>query len=250
MARKIFVAVACMVFGLMIATNDAWGGSVSTSVYAEAGAITTCTDSSSTNAFCSVGFADAFASAKYFAHDHEWELSLGADATSSQSFGGQSYGLASGSIDDLLTFTDSSLTGPAFAEFTFGIQFSNNCIYSSADATAGNQTVPLASLSYGGSGVATFTTTAQPITFGSPFDFGMSGDISCGSSGQILVDMVLEDVLVMNANGNPISGVSLTSGSGTVYPLDSRNIVPEPPSLLLLGAGALGILAAIRFRID
>jgi hypothetical protein len=248
--KKILLIIACMVFGSMIAARSAWGGNVSTSVYAEAGALTTCIDSGSASAYCDVGFAGAYASAHYYPYDRAWVLSLGAAATSSQYLGGQSYGLASGSISDLLTFSDGSSVGSAFVEFTFGIQVSNYCpYYGGADATVGNQTVPLSSLNYDAFGVATFTTTAQPITFGSPFDFGMSGDVSCGKAGEIQFNMALDDVLVLNANGAPIPGVSLTSGSDTIYPLDSENITPEPASLLLLGTGALGILAAVRFRI-
>jgi len=59
----------------------------------------------------------------------------------------------------------------------------------------------------------------------------------------------LEDILVLNANGNPVLGIALTSGSGANYPLDSRNITPEPASLSLLATGILGIFAAVRRKI-
>lgn len=166
------------------------------------------------------------------------------------SLGAADGGLASGSINDPLTFSDGSSVGPAFVEFTFGIQVSNYCpYYGGADAAVGSQSVPLSSLNYDAFGVATFTTTPEAITFGSPFDFGMSADVLCAKAGMIQMNMSLEDVLVSNANGNPITGVSITSGSDTIYPLDSQNVTPEPASLLLLGTGALGILAEIRFRI-
>ena len=54
---------------------------------------------------------------------------------------------------------------------------------------------------------------------------------------------------MLDANGNPILGISLTSGSGTNYPLDSRNITPEPASLSLLATGILGVFAVIRRKI-
>ena len=241
MTKKILLIIACMVFGSMIEARSAWGGSVSLGVYVEAyGPLGMCTDSGSTSAGCDTGLGSAYASIYYLPPYRAWLIALGA----------ADGGLASGSISDPLTFGDSSLVGSAFVEFTFGIQLSNYCpYYSNADATAGNQTVPLSSLNYDIFGVATFRTTAQPITFGSPFDFGMSGDVLCAKAGEIQFNMVLDDVLVLNANGDPILGVSLTSGSGTIYPLDSQNITPEPASLLLLGTGALGFLAAVRFRI-
>ena len=50
----------------------------------------------------------------------------------------------------------------------------------------------------------------------------------------------LAAIVVVDAKGNPVSGVTITSGSGTVYP------VPEPASLAALGLGALGLLRRRR----
>lgn len=248
MTKKLFASLVCAFGFLLLGAHAASAGSVSTSVYAEAsdGAFTTCTDTGSTFASCNVGNAGAGASVNYYPYNRVRELSLGAFAGGPS----QAYGLASGSINDLLTFTDGSLTGSAFVEFTFDVQTSgsNSCIYQSLDATAGNQAVPLSSLSYDGSGTATFTTTPQTVTFGSPFAFGMSGDLSC-SLGSLFLNLDLEDILVLNANDNPILGISLTSSSGANYPLDSRNITPEPASLSLLATGILGIFAVVRRKI-
>lgn len=249
MTKKLFASLVCACGFLLLAAHPASAGSVSTSAYAEAsdGAFITCTDTGSTFASCNInGDEGAGGSVNYYPLNRVRELSLGAFASGPS----QAYGLASGSINDLLTFTDGSLTGPAFVEFTFGVQTSgsNSCIYQSLDATAGNQAVPLSSLSYNGAGIATFTTTPQAVTFGSPFSFGMSGDLSC-SLGSLFLNLDLEDILVLNTNGNPILGISLTSGSGMNYPLDSRNITPEPASLSLLATGILGIFAAVRRKI-
>jgi hypothetical protein len=245
MTKKLFASVVCAFGFLLLGAHPASAGSVSTSVFAEAddGLGTHCTDQSSTSAFCDVGYAQAGAGSGV------GSLFLDADAVES-GLGGPSYGYAYGIMNDVLTFSDGSLTGPAFVEFTFGVQTSgsNSCIYQSLDATAGNQAVPSSLLSYDQSVVSTFTTTPQAVTFGSPFTFDMSADLSC-SSGSIFLGLGLEDVLVLNANGNPILGISLTSGSGTNYPLDSRNITPEPASLSLLATGILGIFAAIRRKI-
>ncbi len=244
MTKKLFASVVCALGFLLLGAHPASAGSVSTSVYAEADAVTNCINTGSTFAFCDVGFAQARASAG------AGQISLSGFAISSQFLGGQSAALASGSINDLLTFTDGSLAGPAFVEFTFGVQNDGgSCVNQSLDATAGNQAVPLSSLSYDEFGIATFATTPQAMTFGSPFAFGMSADLGCFRDGELQFNLSLEDVLVLNANGNPILGISLTSGSGTNYPLDSRNITPEPASLSLLATGILGIFAAVRRKI-
>ncbi len=50
----------------------------------------------------------------------------------------------------------------------------------------------------------------------------------------------LAAIMVVDANGNPVSGVTVTSGSGTTYP------TPEPASFAALGLGALGALRRRR----
>jgi hypothetical protein len=47
----------------------------------------------------------------------------------------------------------------------------------------------------------------------------------------------LTQILVLDANGNPMSGVTITSASGTVYPLavpPAPSAVPEPATLPLI----------------
>lgn len=242
MTKTLFASLVCAFGFLLLGAHPASAGSVSTSAYAEADSLTNCINTGSTFALCDVGFAEASAAVGFGG------ISLTAFSTSTQGLGFQSAGFASGNINDLLTFSDGSLTGPASVEFTFGVQNDGGSCQT-LDATAGNQAVPLSSLSYNGFGIATFTTTPQAVTFGSPFAFGMSADLGCFSAGELQFNLFLEDVLVLNANGNPILGISLTSGSGTNYPLDSRNITPEPASLSLLATGILGIFAAVRRKI-
>lgn len=241
MTKKLFASLVCACGFLLLGAHPAYAGSVSTSVYAEADALTNCINTGATSASCDVGFAQASAVVG------AGQISLFGFSVSVQDLGFQSDSFASGNINDLLTFTDGSLTGPAFVEFTFGVQNETGCVNQSFDATAGNQAVPLSSLPDDGS-IVTFTTTPQAVTFGSPFAFGMSADAEC-HLGSSQLDLFLEDVLVLNANGNPILGISLTSGSGMNYPLDSRNITPEPASLSLLATGILGIFAAVRRKI-
>src|SRR6185437_12315965 len=183
MTKKLFASVVCAFGFLFLGAHPASAGSVSTSVFAEADAVTNCINTGSTTAFCDVGFAQASAAVG------AGQISLFGFAVSSQFLGGQSAAFVSGSINDLLTFTDGSLTGSAFVEFTFGVQNDTGCVNQSFDATAGNQAVP----------------------FGSPFSFGMSADAGCFTDGSLQLDLFLEDILVLNANGNPILGISLTS---------------------------------------
>lgn len=243
MTKKLFASLVCAFGFLLLGAHPASAGSVSAYLYAEAndGLGNDCIDQGYTSSVgCGVGYADANADAG------AWYIGLSADSNS-DTYGVFSYGLASGNINDLLTFSDGSSTGPAFVVFDFDVQNFDFCSYSYLDATAGNQAVPLSS-SYGESAMFTFTTTPQAVTFGSPFAFGMSADLGC-TFGELQLNLDLEDVLVLNANGNPIPGISLTSGSGENYPLDSRNITPEPASLSLLATGTLGIFAVVRRKI-
>ena len=66
-----------------------------------------------------------------------------------------------------------------------------------------------------------------------------------------LTTVTLTEILVKDAGGNPIRGVTVSSTSGTTYPLSPLNAgdagVPEPATVLLAGAG-LALLMAVRRR--
>ena len=69
-------------------------------------------------------------------------------------------------------------------------------------------------------------------------------DLTDGSTVDGLCDFsstaTLSAVLVVDANGRPVSGVTFTSGSGTAYP------VPEPAGFAVMGLAAFGVLRRRR----
>lgn len=70
-------------------------------------------------------------------------------------------------------------------------------------------------------------------------DGGTYSGVSDFSSTLTLAAIAFED-----ANGNPVSGVTVTSDSGTVYPVSAP--VPEPGSLAALAGGLLAVLRRRR----
>lgn len=145
---------------------------------------------------------------------------------------------ASAQADDTLTFFGPG--GHAFVEFQFvEIIFAADGGGAGAGATANGQ-------SLFGSPFA--------ITFGVPFSFDMSvsaaedlsGDVEQGHDEESVGELQLADILVVNAGGHPLRNIHLTSGSGTLYPLDAANTLPspEPSSVSLLGFGFVALLFA------
>jgi hypothetical protein len=89
-------------------------------------------------------------------------------------------------------------------------------------------------------------TTPQSVNvqFSTQFDVALNnGTVPDGSTITGTSDfsdtLTLTNIIVTDANGNPVSGVTVTSSSGTQYPVN----VPEPASLSLMAAAALGLLA-------
>lgn len=96
-----------------------------------------------------------------------------------------------------------------------------------------------------------FQTGLHPFVFDVPFGFSVTALADAMSDGEGYISVDLTDVLILDANGQPIPGLHLTSESGTVYRLDPRNAgipTPEPGILILLGTGIGLIAGASRLR--
>jgi len=105
---------------------------------------------------------------------------------------------------------------------------------------------------------AVISTTMLPVTpgMGVTFDVGLmvSTDLLNGASS---VDpspgMTLSGIELFDANGNPISNFSLTSGSGALYGANGllgepTSATPEPSTLWMLASGLLLVAVVARMR--
>lgn len=240
MRFRILVLFGCLACVCLFTSSAIFGASVTATAQTD-----TCTATGTMSVSCSSRYSYASAKAGYES------IELGAYVVPPVfPDSGPSGAFASANVSDLLTFTDGSLASPAFVEFVFGVQSIADCRFAQLGASVANQSVPLS----GNGDVTTFTTAPASITFGTPFSFGMSGDVLCGgssggSAGQSVLNLYLEDIVILGQNEMPILGISLTSASGTAYPLDARNITPEPAALLLMGTGVLSVFAAVRKRL-
>jgi len=109
-------------------------------------------------------------------------------------------------------------------------------------------------------GSALWITPAYQVNWGVPFDIsadfygGMTTYVSqkpdgstYTATGDYADTLDLNGIQVFDPNGRPVSGWSITSASGTQYPLSSP--VPEPGSLALLaGIASLSTLIGCRRR--
>lgn len=97
----------------------------------------------------------------------------------------------------------------------------------------------------------TMVTAVVPITFGLADDLRMEfntltgiGGTVAGQDSQALADFShtaeVTGIQVLDANQNPVSDFSITSGSGTNY--NPNSVVPEPSSLFLFASALLIIL--------
>ncbi len=105
---------------------------------------------------------------------------------------------------------------------------------------------------------ALISTTMLPVTPGMDVTFDVGLMVSTAlANGASSVDpspgMTLSGIELFDANGNPISDFSLTSGSGAVYGADGLvseplTSTPEPAMTWLLGAGIFLVIAGARAR--
>jgi hypothetical protein len=105
---------------------------------------------------------------------------------------------------------------------------------------------------------ALISTTMLPVTpgMGVTFDVGLmlsTALLNGASSVDPSPGMTLSGIELFDANGNPISNFSLTSGSGAVYGANGllgepTSATPEPAMLWLLASGLLLVIVAAHIR--
>ena len=105
---------------------------------------------------------------------------------------------------------------------------------------------------------AVISTTMLPVTpgMGVTFDVGLmvsTALLGGASSVDPSPGMTLSGIELFDANGNPISNFSLTSGSGASYGANGllaepTSTTPEPATLLMLASGLLLVVVVARIR--
>src|SRR5262249_25427564 len=158
------------------------------------------------------------------------------------------------SVDGTLTSSDPSLFNASF------------CV--SLGLPQGVGTVTSKCVNPGQSVPSTFVLTYAQLPFGGPVNptitisaFGNVNPIAVsqvGTSADTIINgevhvhfgstVHLTDVLVTDANGSPIPGVTIDSQGGFIYPLDAANSTPEPGGLAAAGLACLMALGIARRR--
>jgi hypothetical protein len=157
------------------------------------------------------------------------------------------------SLDGTLNSSDSSALFPYFCTSLFipagqGIA-SYYCLYP-GDSVANTFTLTYADLPFGGPVESVLNINAYiqatPMYIADEGTIG-SDVVTADAHVNFGSTVHLDSVLITDSNGNPIPGVTISSASGYQYPLDPRNVVPEPGCLAPLGLLAL---AGLRRRVD
>jgi hypothetical protein len=158
------------------------------------------------------------------------------------------------SLDGLLGSTDTSLLSSSFCASLYipdGTGTANFYCQSAGQATPSSITLSYDDLPFGGPVTPTLSISAYG--FVTPLYASQVGALgadtfSAGGYVQFGSTVHLTSLLVTDAAGNPIPGLSIESGSGYTYPLDPQNTapVPEPTAACMLAAGLAGLLLRRR----
>jgi len=103
------------------------------------------------------------------------------------------------------------------------------------------------------SGAISAVLQSVPVTFtvGNSYTLGASFDLflQCqGSCTGNFLDPTLSNIEITDpATGLPVQGLSVTGDTGTVYPVNQAEVIPEPPdAIYMLGVGLLLMAVALR----
>ncbi len=151
------------------------------------------------------------------------------------------------SIDGSLSVSDPSLFDSSLCatlSLPQGTGTQTSTCISNGQTVPSTFTLTYADLAFG-TGPITPTITISAYGGIQPIDPGVDGTLFSGSlSADFGSTIQLTSILVTDANGNPIPGITLNSDSGFQYPLDPNNqVAPEPAGLpilamtMLAGAG-------------
>jgi hypothetical protein len=154
------------------------------------------------------------------------------------------------SLDGLLGSSDSGLLNSSFCASLYipdGTGTATSYCLSAGSPTPSSITLSYADLPFGGPVTPTLSISAygfvQPI-YAADIDALGADTFSASGFAQFGSTVHLTSLLVTDATGNAIPGVSIDSDSGYTYPLDPQNTapVPEPAGAWLLSAGLAWML--------
>ncbi len=227
------------------------------------GPVATSNCSGSYSDYLTTGTANSQSSATYgVLRGYAYASSVAAQG----SYGPSAGASATSDFTDFLTF--SGLDGTAILQETIsliGTENGNNCYVSSPNnQICGSASADFASFFSGQTGcdiTSGSCTTSISVNDNSQVNlYGMlsvqasiGGNIAGGANAEAnyLDTAMVNSLVLVDANGNPISGADIITASGTNYNALSETTppvgAPEPCSLGLLGLGVLGLIGLRRW---
>jgi hypothetical protein len=158
------------------------------------------------------------------------------------------------SLDGTLDSSDESLFQPSFCTSIFlpqGVGTETSYCLSPGQTVPSSFTLTYADLPFGQPIDPTLLISAygliypiDPDQVGGPDDTIINGNMNVDFGSTV----TLTDLLVTDANGNPIPDVTLSSADGYTYPVDPSNSLATPEPAWLAPIGLLGLALFGRLR--